>query len=134
MAFEAGSGAVGGSDDPLQEGLRLVVRGGGIDQAVGDVLALAAAGEGRNVALEQVGSTLRHFVPGTARVRGMTVPVEGFQSGAVAGQRQIGAFVEFAEVVKQGGEGDTAGGVEQVHGKWVARESAQIMPKSMRMQ
>ena len=131
LALETGGDAVGGSHQPLQIGVRLVMAGGGVDHGVVHV-AVAPGGEGGHVGAEQLGEGGLQAIPGEGGIGGMLVAVPDPATGllapaveldmgvqAVCWHLQPGTLGELAQVVQVGAEGETGGGVEQgmrVHG------------------
>ena len=127
--LEARCDAVSGGDDPLQEGFRLVVCGGGIDQRVGgiahiDVTGMLPPGERCGVAEQRVRKKPLDGPEGEGGVCGMamTEPAAFVVERAIQGEMRIQPRIvveypctlgELAEVVQVGSEGDTGRGIDR---------------------
>ncbi len=114
---------VGGGDDPLQQGVGLVVGGSGVDEAVGvhpvgsrAGLQLGTTDKGRHVAVDEVGRVPLDHIKRQGGVSGVDVAVTTalFADGAVQSfvsrqgicrkghSRTLGKFAQIMQVGRQG--------------------------------
>jgi hypothetical protein len=120
FAFEAGGDAIRDGDAPLQKSVRLMMAGGGVDETIGDVAGSARdewrylAGENRRQqTLDRIeaegggGGVMMRMIIALSMVGAIEMDIIAPDSGREIENR--GAFRQFAEVVKQGGEGDATG-------------------------
>src|SRR5579875_32044 len=120
FTFEARGDAIRDGDAPLQKSVRLVMAGGGVDKTIRNVAGAARdewrylSGENRRQQMLDLveaegcggGVIMRMIIPLSmvgAIEMDIIAPHPGFEI------ENCGAFRQFAEVVKQGGEGDATG-------------------------
>jgi hypothetical protein len=127
FAFTAGSYAISGGDDPLQQRFRSVMHGCRIDERIGNVaFVIFPAGERRDISSDEIRRAFFDVFHEKRRVSCMFVAMVAFLVMPFGVVRDMGvegiprhierrALGELAQIVQERREGDAAGLIQSCH-------------------